>query len=202
MPETRSQTREYLWLKALGQVHKTYIVGEDDDNLVVIDQHAAHEKALYEKIMDTISEGGLKVQELLIPEIIEVTPPEKRVILANNDVFIKLGFYIEEFGEREFKVSAHPVIIRDKAAAPFVKDIIGKLMDKDKADEHDILKHLCATVACRAAVKAGDELNGAEMTELLNNFVELKDPHSCPHGRPPIIKIPFDEIEKMFKRKL
>src|ERR1035437_258595 len=200
--KTRSQTREYLWLKALGQVHKTYIVGEDDDNLVVIDQHAAHEKAIYEKIMDAISQGALKVQELLIPEIIEVTPPEKRVIISNTGVFSRLGFFLEEFGEREFKISAHPVIIRDKAAAPFVKEITAKLMDKDKADEHDVLKHLCATVACRAAVKAGDVLNDAEMTELLNNYVELKDPHSCPHGRPPIIKIPFDEIEKMFKRKL
>lgn len=201
-PHTRSSSREYLWLKALGQVHKTYIVGEDDDNLVVIDQHAAHEKALYEKIMDSIAENGMKVQELLIPEIIEVTPPEKRVIMANTQTFSKLGFYIEEFGEREFKISAHPVIIRDKAAAPFVKEMIGKLMEKDKADEHDVLKHLCATMACRAAVKAGDDLNDAEMTELLNSYVELKDPHSCPHGRPPIIKIPFDEIEKMFKRKL
>lgn len=200
--QTRSKTREYLWLKALGQVHKTYIVGEDDDNLVVIDQHAAHEKALYEKIMDDIAQGSMKVQELLIPEIIEVTPPEKRVIASNIGVFAKLGFFLDEFGDREYKITAHPVIIRNKAAAPFVKEIIGKLMDKDKADEHDILKHLCATMACRAAVKAGDDLNDAEMTELLNNYVELKDPHSCPHGRPPIIKIPFDEIEKMFKRKL
>lgn len=200
--QTRSQTRDYLWLRALGQVHKTYIVGEDDNNLVVIDQHAAHEKALYEKIMDDITKNSLKVQELLIPEIIEVSPSEKRVIMSNIGVFSRLGFFLEEFGERDYKISAHPVIIRNKSAAPFVKEIIGTLMDKDKADEHDILKHLCATMACRAAVKAGDILNDAEITELLNNYVELKDPHSCPHGRPPIIKIPFDEIEKMFKRKL
>jgi DNA mismatch repair protein MutL len=200
--EIHSSTREYLWLRALGQVHKTYIVGEDGENLVVIDQHAAHEKALYEKIMEQIASGPMKVQELLIPEIIEVAPPEKRVILNSLDKFERLGFTIEEFGEREFKISAHPVIIRDKAAAPFVKAMIENLMEKGSADEHDVLKHMCSTMACRAAVKAGDDLNDTEISELLKSYVELKDPHSCPHGRPPIIKIPFDEIEKMFKRKL
>jgi DNA mismatch repair protein MutL len=196
------QERSYMDMKALGQVHKTYIVGEDDGNLVIIDQHAAHEKTLYEKIVDDIEKGCMKVQEMLIPEVIEVTPSDKKIIEANKEAFNKLGFFLDEFGETEYKISAHPVIIRQKAAAPFVNEMIGLLREKDKADEKEVFKRLTSTMACRAAVKAGDELKDAEIEELLNNYFRLKDPHSCPHGRPPIIKVPFEEIEKMFKRRL
>ncbi len=195
-------SREYLNLKAMGQVHKTYIVGEDNDNLVVIDQHAAHEKALYEEIMDEIENGEMNIQEMLIPEVIEVAPSEKPLIESNKELFNKLGFYLDEFGVNEYKISAHPVIIRHKAAAPFVKEMISIIREKGTAGEKDVLKHLTATMACRAAVKAGDELKDAEIEELLRKYFILKDPHSCPHGRPPVIKIPFIEIEKMFKRKL
>jgi DNA mismatch repair protein MutL len=200
--EIKSKKRSGLYIKALGQIHKTYIVGEDDGNLVVIDQHAAHEKVLYEKIIKDIETGHVKVQEMLIPEVIEVTPSEKVLIENSIEVFDKMGFEVERFGEREYKISAHPVIIREKAAGPFIREMISLLSEKGKAGREEVLKDIAAMTACRAALKAGDELNNVDLEALLREFFEIDAPYSCPHGRPPIVKIPFDDIERMFKRKL
>ncbi|MCE5300872.1 MAG: DNA mismatch repair endonuclease MutL [Spirochaetia bacterium] len=194
--------REYMWLNVLGQIHKTYITGEDDGSLVLIDQHAAHEKVLYESIMDGINSGGLKIQELLIPEILELNPAEARIAQESQAVFAKLGFTVEKFGTREFKISSHPVILRGRPAAPFVREMAALLSEKGKAGADEVLKGLTSTMACRAAVKAGDVLKTDEIASLLESYMKLKDPYSCPHGRPSMIKISFEEIEKMFKRKL
>jgi DNA mismatch repair protein MutL len=200
--EIQSQRRGALYIKAIGQIHKTYIVGEDDENLVVIDQHAAHEKVLYEKIMKEIASGRTGVQEMLIPEIMETTPAEKVTVENNMEIFRKMGFVIELFGEREFKISGHPVIIREKAASPFVREMLSLLSGKGSAAQEEVLRDLAAVTACRAALKAGDELNNAEIEGLLNEYFAIDAPYSCPHGRPPIVKIHFNEIERMFKRKL
>jgi DNA mismatch repair protein MutL len=201
-PEIRSSKRDYLWLNVLGQLHETYIVGEDDHNLVLIDQHAAHEKMLFESIMDSVENEKVTMQEMLIPEVVDVTPADKKIITESLALFARLGFVLEEFGESSFKISAHPVIIGDKQPSKFVKEMIDQLREKGRTGGPDVLKSLCATMACRAAVKAGDRLNDAQIRELVERYVELKDPHSCPHGRPPVIKMAFEEIEKLFKRKL
>lgn len=198
----KSEKRSSLYIKALGQVHKTYIVGEDETNLVIIDQHAAHEKVLYEKIIKDVQTGKTRIQEMLIPEVLEVTPSEKVLIENNTEIFAKMGFDIAQFGEREFKISAHPVIIREKACAPFIREIISLLSEKGKAGKEEVLRDVAAMTACRAALKAGDELNNAEIEALLTEYFEIDAPYSCPHGRPPIVKIAFEEIERMFKRKL
>ncbi len=202
--EIRSPSRDYLWLNVLGQLHETYIVGEDDHNLVLIDQHAAHEKMLFESIMESVENGSVVMQEMLIPEAVDVTPADKKLVADSLSIFARLGFILEEFGENSFKISAHPVIIGGKPPARFVKEMIEQLKEKNGGDAGGagVLKGLCATMACRAAVKAGDRLNDAQIRELVEKYVDLKDPHSCPHGRPPVIKMPFEEIEKLFKRKL
>jgi DNA mismatch repair protein MutL len=200
--EVKSSTRNYLWLNVLGQLHETYIVGEDDNNLVLIDQHAAHEKMLFESIMDSVEKDKVAVQEMLIPEVIDVTPQDKKRLIESHAIFARLGFILEEFGESSFKIEAHPVIIGDKQPSKFVREMLEQLAEKGTAGPMDALKGLCATMACRAAVKAGDKLNDAQIRSLIEGYVELKDPHSCPHGRPPVIKMAFEEIEKLFKRKL
>jgi DNA mismatch repair protein MutL len=194
--------RGFLSFRALGQVNKTYIVGEDENGLVIIDQHAAHEKILYEDIMREINSGRLRIQEMLIPEVIEVTPSERNIVSGNMEAFENIGFRLELFGENAFSIRAHPVIVKNKAIGPVVKDMIGSLVEKGKAEADVVLRDLAATVACRAAVKAGDELRTAEMENLLGEYFEIDAPFSCPHGRPPIVKIDFSDIEKMFKRKL
>lgn len=198
----QSEKKKFLWLKALGQVHKTYIVGEDNDGLVLIDQHAAHEKVLYEKLLFEVKSKKIKVQEMLIPETIDVTPAEALLIKNNTDIFEKTGFTVEEFGENTYKISAHPVIIKDKAPGSFVKDMIEMLIEKGKVNKEELLKDITSRIACRAAVKAGDELRYEEIEALISEYFESDAPYSCPHGRPAMIKISFTEMEKMFKRKL
>lgn len=199
--EVKSETKEHLFIRVIGQVNKTYIVGEDEGNLIIIDQHAAHEKVLYEKIMKEVNSSNVRLQELLIPEIIEVNQQEKKIIENNMEIFKRMGFEIEVFGERQFKITTHPVIIRTKESSIFVREAISLLMEKEVAEKEEVLKQLVSTLACRAALKAGDELTNQEIEELLKDYFEISSPYSCPHGRPVIVKISFYELEKMFKRK-
>jgi len=199
--DIKSESKEYLFVRVIGQLNKTYIVGEDDENLVIIDQHAAHEKVLYEKITNEINSGKIRLQELLIPEIIEVNQQEKKIIENNIEIFKKMGFEIDAFGEKEFKITTHPVIVRTKAASFFVREAISLLMEKESAEKEEVMKNLTSTLACRAALKAGDELTNQEIEGLLKEYFEIQSPYSCPHGRPAIVKISFYEVEKMFKRK-
>ncbi len=199
--EIESKTKEYLFIRVIGQMNKTYIIGEDDENMVIIDQHAAHEKVLYEKIMKEVESGRVRLQELLIPEIIETNQQEKKILENNSEIFKKMGFEIETFGERQFKITTHPVIIRTKAVSFFVREAISLLIEKETVEKEDVLKRLISTLACRAALKAGDELTNQEIEGLLKEYFEIQTPYSCPHGRPAIVKISFYEVEKMFKRK-
>ncbi len=199
--EIVSRRRKFFNYKILGQLHNTYIIGEDEENLIIIDQHAAHEKVLFEQFIKEVEEKRVKVQEMLIPEIIELTPEEKNVLLNNMEIFNEMGFELEPFGKNQYKVTAHPVIIKEKINREFIKEILGNIKEKEKSEKKEILKDLIATTACRAAVKGGDILKDEEIENLLTEYFEIEDPFSCPHGRPPIIKISFSEIEKMFKRK-
>jgi DNA mismatch repair protein MutL len=200
--EVSSEAKEHLFIRVIGQLNKTYIIGEDDENLIIIDQHAAHEKVLYEKIMEEINSGKVRLQELLIPEIIEVNQQEKKIIENNLEIFKKMGFEIEVFGEKQFRITTHPVIIRTKASALFVKEALSLIAEKETVAKEDVLKKLISTLACRAALKAGDELTNQEIEGLLKDYFEIQSPYSCPHGRPAIVKVSFYEVEKMFKRKL
>lgn len=196
-----SQKRKFFNYRILGQLHKTYIIGEDEENLIIIDQHAAHEKLLYEEFLMEVESKKVKIQEMLIPEIIELTPVEKNILENNKELFKEMGFYLEPFGEYQYKITAHPVIIKDKMDKKMIKEIIEKIKEKEKTEKKEILKDLIATTACRAAFKAGDILREEEIENLISNYFEIEEPFSCPHGRPPVIKISFSEIEKMFKRK-
>jgi len=197
-----SQKRNFLWMRALGQINKTYIVGEDDGALVLIDQHAAHEKSLYEKMLKQSTEKNMRVQEMLIPEIIEVPANEIPLFEENIPLLHGLGFSADLFGPRQIRLTSAPVLLRGRAAAPVVREILGLISEKGTANKEEALKSILSMMACRAAVKAGDELSEHEIEGLLNDYFESDAPYSCPHGRPAIIKISFEELEKMFKRKL
>jgi DNA mismatch repair protein MutL len=200
--QSQPQRRQYFNFRFLGQVNLTYIVGEELGNLVIIDQHAAHEKVLFEEIMKEINSGKVRIQEMLIPEVVEMTPAEKLAVENNMEVFTKMGIELEPFGGNAFGVRAHPVIIKNKAIGGIVKAVVDSLKEKGTASADEAMKDAAATMACRAAYKAGDALNQNEIEALLSRYFEIDAPFSCPHGRPPIVKIGFEEIEKMFKRKL
>jgi len=195
-----SKKRVSLSFKILGQVHNTYIIGEDENNLIIIDQHAAHEKILYEQFLKEVEENKVKIQEMLIPEIIELKPDEFNLIINNKNIFEEMGFYLEPFGKNQIKIVAHPVIIKDKLNIDLIRAMISDIKEKERPERKELLKELIATAACRAAIKAGDKLEPEEINNLVSTYLEIEEPFSCPHGRPPIIKISFYEIEKMFKR--
>ncbi len=197
-----SQKRNFLWMRVLGQINKTYIVGEDSGALVLIDQHAAHEKSLYEKMLKQATEKNMRVQEMLIPEIIEIPANEVPLFEENIPLLENLGFTADLFGPRQIRITSAPVLLRGRAAAPLVREILGLISEKGGANKEEALKAIISMMACRAAVKAGDELSEQEIDGLLNDYFESDAPYSCPHGRPAIIKISFEELEKMFKRKL
>ncbi len=200
--EVKSGRRDFLNITALGQVNNTYIAGDDGGALVIIDQHAAHEKVLFEKFMKGINKGDIKAQELLVPEVFEVSAAEKKIVENKKEIFEKAGFSIEPFGENEYKISSHPVIIRQKEVKEAVREITGALRKKESAPAPEVLRDVVALMSCRAAVKGGDRLSMREIENLLSDFFDLDEPYSCPHGRPPIVKVSYYELEKMFKRKL
>ncbi len=199
--EIISKKRKFFDCRILGQLHNTYIIGEDDGNLIIIDQHAAHEKILFEQFLSDVENKNVKIQELLIPEIVELSLKEKKILENNLKLFEELGFYFEQFGETQYKITAHPVIIKEKLNKELIKELLADLMEKEGIDKKQILKDIIATAACRAAIKAGDILREEEIENLISEYFEIEEPFSCPHGRPPMIKISFAEIEKMFKRK-
>jgi DNA mismatch repair protein MutL len=182
----------------IGQVNKTYILGENSQGLVIIDQHAAQERVFYEEFMASFSNKAIVTQRLLNPAIVELSPQEAIVVNENIDFLGKLGFETEGYGHNSFIVRSIPFIFERNTAV--ITDVIhelssisSKILDAQK--EERIIRF-----ACKHAIKAGDELTKPEMAELLQRLDSCKQPFSCPHGRPTIVSISISELEKKFKR--
>lgn len=185
--------------KIIGILFNTYILIEKDDFLFIIDQHAAHERQLYDKIMDEIKLNKISSQHMLTPFILHVNNKEKDFMLESIEALISFGIDIEEFGENTFKISAVPYIFSDINLKEFFDSIlrdINSLLKKPIS----FLNEIFMRKACRAAIKAGDKINKEEIAILLQNFVKNKNILLCPHGRPIVLQFNKNEIEKWFKR--
>lgn len=185
--------------KTIGVLFNTYILIEKDDNFFVIDQHAAHERQLYDKIMAEINDNNISTQTMLVPFMLHVNNKEKEFILENIQALTKFGIDIIEFGENTFKISAVPYVLADINLKNFFDSIlndINSLMKKPIA----FINETFTRKACRAAVKGGDKLSDSEISILLNGFVKNNNVLLCPHGRPIVIKFNKNDIEKWFKR--
>jgi len=184
-------------LKVLGFLEKTYIIATMKDSLVLIDQHAAHERVMYEKLMgmrdDTVS------QKLLIPITLDLSRAECRFIEKNLDIFLKLGFEVDTFGETSIKLNAIPAAMRQDNAGGVFRDLVSNITQESTSGHLDA--SALAQAACKAAVKAHDTLNMDECNALLDQMALCKLPFCCPHGRPTIINMPLYEIERKFGRK-
>nr|HPG30452.1 DNA mismatch repair endonuclease MutL [bacterium] len=190
--------------KIIGQSANLYIIIETDAGLKIIDQHAAHERILYNKFMEAVkNKESVEAQLLLMPLNVEVTQAEKIVMREWLPVLNKLGFEMEEFGANSFLIRSMPVFSGIRAddkriLLDLIDDIIsfGKLKNFD-----EMIRHIIATMACRAAIKAGCRLMPSEMKDITEKILTDNTLASCPHGRPTSIDITFDELEKSFKRK-
>lgn len=186
--------------KVIGQILKTYIVLEGTDSLILLDQHAAHEKILFEKYFSEIENRNVHSQILLSPEVLQLSYDDFIIYTENNLVFKEAGFLIEEFGGNSIVIKEVPIFL----GKPEVKDLFLSILDNIKkmasTDTIDIKYNKIATLACRSAVKANDKLTYEEMDSLVEQLRYIEDPFNCPHGRPTMIKITNTELEKRFKR--
>ncbi|MCZ2343658.1 MAG: DNA mismatch repair endonuclease MutL [Bacteroidales bacterium] len=183
------------------QVHNAYIVLEDTDGMLVIDQHALHERILYEQLRRRIRDGKLEVQRLLIPEPIELPAEQAAAVIAAQAELTELGLEVSEFGGNTILLSSYPTLLSRRPPYEILQSVIDYLVTKDRPPVKEVLlDHLLATMACKAAVKAGDPLTQEEITYLLHLRTLAEDSHHCPHGRPTSLLFSRKDLDKQFKR--
>ena len=188
--------------KILGVAFDTYILLQMDEDIYILDQHATHERVLYEKIKENFyRSGGKEVQMLLLPDILEVSKRDMHMIKDHIDLFEQAGFALEEFGENTIKINGVPVICYEMDTKALFMDILDGIDITTRTNKQDIEEKFIATVACKAAVKANMKLDEREIRGLLDQMLLLDNPFTCPHGRPTAIRITKYEIEKKFGRR-
>jgi DNA mismatch repair protein MutL len=181
------------------QLFNTYILTQSGGELLIIDQHAAHERVLYEEILHGISSQNKAIsQKLLFPETIDLTPKEFAEFQNNSEVLEKLGFEIQSLGGKTVMLSAVPALARNQTTN-FLKVVLDESIHQSEAGK-ERSKTIASALACHAAVKAGDPLTVTEMQSLLKSLLVLDTPQVCPHGRPTLIRIPRSELERRFGR--
>ena len=197
-PETKAAKLPDL--RVIGQFNKTYIIGEFAGELYLIDQHAAHEKILFEKYTDEIRKDHVIAQLLLSPEVVELNNEEYIIYRENTDLFENLGFNIEGFGQNTVCIREVPFILGKPDIKEFFISVLENLRRMGSGSTVEVKFNSIARMACRSAVKARDNLSDIEMKALVEALKYIDDPYTCPHGRPTIIKIGLNELEKRFKR--
>ncbi|WP_346869445.1 DNA mismatch repair endonuclease MutL [Clostridium sp. UBA5119] len=187
-------------IKLIGQCFNSYIIGEYLDELYLIDQHAAHEKILFEKYRKNIGNFNVVSQILAVPTIIPLTFNEYAIYKDNEEIFSNAGFVVESFGENDVLVREVPVFLGKPHINNLFHDMIENIKSMGSGLTIDIKYDKIASLACKAAVKANDKLSDVEILSLLEELRYIDEPFTCPHGRPTIIKYSLKEIEKSFKR--
>lgn len=185
------------------QVHNRYLVTQDEKGMVVIDQHALHERVLYERVCEKVLGQGssLESQRLLVPEPVSLTPAERTAAIDAKETMAKIGLEIDDFGGDTIVISAYPAMLPHTSPADMLRVVLDSLMSAGKdPDAKDLLNHLLSTIACKAAVKAGDPLSAEEITALLEQKDLYHDTHHCPHGRPTALFFSREELDRMFGR--
>tara|TARA_R110002049_G_scaffold4601_5_gene32009 strand:+ start:20421 stop:22373 length:1953 start_codon:yes stop_codon:yes gene_type:complete len=185
------------------QVHHRYLVTQDEAGMVVIDQHALHERVLYERVKDKVlgDEGSLESQRLLVPEPVSLTPSERTAALDAKETLSRIGMEIEDFGGETILIHSYPAMLKNASPSDMLRTLLETLMGAGKQPEPiEILNHLLSTIACKAAVKAGDPLSREEVVSLLEQRDLFNDTHHCPHGRPTALFFSRDELDRMFGR--
>ncbi len=199
-PGPRAVDVRDLPVKAL-QVHDSYLVAETPDGMVVIDQHALHERILYEELRLRIERGGVESQRLLVPEPVELEPAEAAAILERREVLASLGLLVEDGGDGSVLVGSVPAMLPGVSPDRLVRDLADHFGSRPLPPTRDaILEDVLSMIACKAAVKAGQKLAPDEVTALLERRHLVSDAHHCPHGRPTALVFTKSELERQFGR--
>jgi DNA mismatch repair protein MutL len=188
-------------LVPLGQFRDTFIVAIDGDGICIIDQHVAHERILFEQILDRLSSGPLPSQRLLEPVLIDLTATQRQALLLHDADLGRFGFEIVEFGGDAVRIASVPALLRFEEAAAAVRVLAEDLEGLDRGGKvEEALRRIAATMACHAAVKANDPLTLEKMQFLLTELRRTAFSTVCPHGRPVVLRLPRREIERNFQR--
>lgn len=187
--------------KFVGNVFNTYIIIEINDRMYIIDQHAAHERLLYERIKANYYSKSRETQMLLVPTLVELKNVEKELVDNNKEMFENAGFIIEDFGDNGIKISGIPNVGYDLDYKEMFLDGVDELMGASKTTKEEKEKRFLATLACKAAVKGNMNISKEEQISLLDEMMKLDNPFTCPHGRPTAYELSKYEIERRFLRK-
>ncbi len=202
-PNESSRPLPQHQFRILGILNKLYVLMENADGLVLVDQHAAHERILFEELRRRMEEEGVPSQRLLLPQVIELAPRDAEWIERNLATLQKMGLGVEEFGRHTFKLESLPPFLSGAEPGRLLQDVIDSL--KSASNQSSPLRlgeEMIAKTVCRHAVKANDLLRQPEVEKLIRDLLECELPYCCPHGRPTMIQISLGELEKKFGRKV
>ena len=186
--------------RIIGQVFDTYWLIEHDNKLYIIDQHAAHEKVLFERMMKQLQDKEMTTQYVSPPIIVSLTRAEQDILKRYGEVFSELGYVISSFGGNEFAIEGVPGNLFSFDVKEFFMELLASCGELKGNDGHDMIVEKVASMSCKAAVKGNNRLSYPEIEELLDELLSLENPYHCPHGRPTIIAMTKYELEKKFKR--
>jgi DNA mismatch repair protein MutL len=183
------------------QVHNRYLVVETDAGIEVIDQHALHERILYEQIREKVLAGSMESQKLLVPEPVDLTATEAAAALEHAELLAQLGVEVQPFGGETVLVSSYPAMLANLSPAEVLRELVEKLLTGGRQPEaRDLIDELLHMIACKAAVKFGDRLTTEEIEALLSQRHLAQDQHHCPHGRPTALVFTREDLDRQFKR--
>jgi DNA mismatch repair protein MutL len=191
-------TLELPVLRVLGQLANTYIIAEGPNGLYLIDQHAAHERILYDRILAQWSQKEVEVQGLLQPINIELSPREEETLRASREFLAEFGFTIEPFGNRSYMIRAIPALMARANIIEIISALLDNLASKESPNPWE--EKIAQSLACHGAIRAGQQLSNEEMRELIKQLEQTKQPRSCPHGRPTMIHLSSHQLEREFGR--
>ncbi len=186
-------------IQILGQLFETYIIARDVQGLLIADQHAAHEKIIYQRLMN-LRGGGIR-QNLLVPATLELAASEASLLQKCRPALENLGFEMEEFGGRSFVIRSAPADTQDRDIPDLIRQVLSEVEESGRVPaEFDLARRVCASMACHLAVKAGKRLASREMEALVRELLALSDPLCCPHGRPTLMRLDASQLSRTFRR--
>ena len=192
----KREEKRVINYKYIGILFRTYIIIEVENEIYLIDQHAAHERVLYEQIKENYKKHIQQNSQLmLIPEVVTLTHQEMEFVRENKEMLVNIGFDIEEFGENTLKINGIPDLEYRAKTTNIFLDILDEMLTNQRTSIKDIEERFIATVACKAAVKANMDLTRQEVDKLIQNLLSLNNPYTCPHGRPTTIKISREDLK-------
>jgi DNA mismatch repair protein MutL len=187
-------------VRPISQIQNKYILSEIDSGIMLIDQHAAHERILYEQVLPRLEREAAQSQQLLFPQTLELSPPDFAIVEEVGSYLERIGFQIKFFGKQTIVVEGVPPDVKSGHETTILREVLDEFKDEARNPKSDTRDRIAKSYACRAAIKAGDHLTLQEMSALIEKLFTTQLPYTCPHGRPVSIKLSIEELDKRFGR--